>query len=273
MPDKDSEESKETKETAERRMFVELFRYFGFFLSMQSEYNFVMSPQFFSSSVASVPALAASRRTSVYALLALAMFLTLVGIGAGVTFALPIIASGWAFLLIMIEFVLVLTARMWSRTSPLCYIMFGLFPLISGLTITPFLISVLVGYANGATILINATIATVMLAGAAAVLSRMGIDSLGSIGGALFNAVIGLVILGILQLIFPSLRGGPFEVIASGVGILVFSLYLAYDLKRIGQMEGAGVAPVLLALSLYLDAFNLFISVVRFMVAIGGRRR
>lgn len=257
-------------------MFLGLFGLLGFFgclFPMHLEYHFVMISPFFSSSVSSAPALAASRRTSVYALFALAMFLTLVGIGAGVTFALPIIASGWAFLLLLVEFALVLTARMWARTSPLNYIMFGLFPLISGLTITPFLMSVLVGYANGATILINAAIATVMLAGAAALLSRMGIDSLGSIGGVLFNAVIGLVILGILQLIFPSLRGGPFEVIASGVGILVFSLYLAYDLKRIGQMEGAGVAPVLIALSLYLDAFNLFISVVRFMVAIGGRRR
>jgi FtsH-binding integral membrane protein len=201
------------------------------------------------------------------------MVLTLVGIGAGVTFAQPIIDSGWAFLLLIFQFALVLTARMWSRTTPLNYIMFGLFPLISGLTITPFLISVLTGYANGATILLNAAVATVLLSAAAAVLARMGIDSLGSVGGMLFNAVIGLVILGILQLIFPSLRGGPFEVIVSGAGILIFTFFLAYDLRRIGQMHAAGESPILLALSLYLDAFNLFLSVVRFMVAIGGRRR
>ena len=232
-----------------------------------------MIPSFTSYTRTSAPALTGSRRSSVYTLFALAMILTAVGIGAGVTFALPIIASGWAFGLILVQFALVLTARMWSRTAPLNYFMFALFPLISGLTITPFLISVLTGYANGATILVNAVIATVLLSGAAALLARMGIDSLGSIGGLLFNAVIGLVILGILQLVFPSLRGGPFEVIVSGVGILTFSVFLAYDIRRLGQMEAAGESPVLLALSLYLDAFNLFISVVRFMVAIGGRRR
>ncbi|MDD5055768.1 MAG: Bax inhibitor-1 family protein [Candidatus Peribacteraceae bacterium] len=232
-----------------------------------------MSLPFTSSTGTAASALTGSRRFSVYALFAVAMALTLVGIGAGVTFAQPIIDSGWALLLILFQFALVLTARMWSRTSPLNYFMFGLFPLFSGLTITPFLISVLTGYANGGTILLNAAIATVLLSGSAAVLARMGIDSLGSIGGILFNAVIGLVILGILQLIFPSLRGGPFEVIVSGAGILTFSLFLAYDLRRLGQMHAAGESPVLLALSLYLDAFNLFLSVVRFMVAIGGRRR
>ena len=90
---------------------------------------------------------------------------------------------------------------------------------------------------------------------------------------ALLFGLIGLLILGILQLFVPALRSTQFELILSGGGVLLFASFLAFDLQRIWQLGRAGANPFQLALSLYLDIFNLFLYVVRFMLAISGNRR
>ena len=95
----------------------------------------------------------------------------------------------------------------------------------------------------------------------------------GTVGRFMFNTLIGLVFFTVLQIFFPSLRGSGIEMIVSGVGIVTFGLFLAYDVQRLRRSVAFGESPFLLALSLYLDIFNLFLYVVRFMLAFGGRRR
>lgn len=217
--------------------------------------------------------LSASEFSSAYWLVALSLLFTGAGVFFGAAFALPILVSGWIFILFIAEIVLILSAPVWSRTAPLNYILFFAFPFISGLTITPFLLSVLVSYANGAIILLNATIATTFLTLAAAVFARSTTMNIGqSIGRILLQSLIGLIVFAILQIFFPSLRGSSFEVVVSGFGIIVFSLFLAWDMQRLSLSE-KGSSPFLLALSLYLDIFNLFLYVVRFMLAMSGNRR
>lgn len=205
-------------------------------------------------------------------LLALALGLTVFGVYLGATWALPIIASGWIFFLFILELGILWTAPAWSRSSPLNFILFCLFPILSGMTLTPVIVSVLAGYANGASILFNALISTVLLTGAAAVTASMSRDLGGSIGRFLFQSLIGLVVFGLLQLFFPALRGTGFEMILSGVGIVTFSLFLAYDIQRLTR-RGDAYSPFLLAINLYLDIFNLFLYVLRFILATSGRRR
>jgi FtsH-binding integral membrane protein len=211
--------------------------------------------------------------SQVYGLFALAMGVTLVGVYAGMTFALPLISSGWIFLLLLVELGLVFTAQMWMRSSPLNIILFLLFPFLSGLTVTPFLMSVISGYANGAAILLNAAVSTALLSGAAAVFALTTSADLGFMARGLFFALIGLLIFSLLQVFVPSLRSGEIEMLVSGAGVVIFALFLAYDIQRVHQMAGIGASPFMLALSLYLDIFNLFLYVVRFMLAISGNRR
>jgi FtsH-binding integral membrane protein len=219
-------------------------------------------------------ALSSGGRAKVYGLVALALLITLFGVFAGISFALPLIASGWVFILFVLELAIVFTARFWIRSSPLNFILFLCFPFLSGLTITPFLLGVIDSYANGAVILLNAAIATTLLTAAAALVASMTRANIGSvIGPILFNALIGLIIFGILQIFIPALRGTGFEMIVSSVGIVTFGGFLAYDLQRLQRSMLAGESPFILALSLYLDIFNLFLYIVRFMLAFGGRRR
>jgi len=89
----------------------------------------------------------------------------------------------------------------------------------------------------------------------------------------MFNALIGLIVFGLLQLFIPALQGPGFEMIISGAGIVVFSLFLAYDIQRLRRGTAVGESAFFLALSLYLDIFNLFLYILRFMMVTAGRRR
>lgn len=208
-----------------------------------------------------------------YALLALAFLFTALGVFVGAVFALPIIASGWVMVLLLLELGIIWTAPRWSQSSPLNLFLFIVFPFFSGLTATPFLMHVLGSYVNGASILLNASIATMLLCIASAIMAMNAERNLSlSYGGILIRALLGLIVFAIAQLFFPALRTGVPELIVTGIGIIVFVIFLAVDMQRLLQ-SGRSESPFLLALSLYLDIFNLFMHVVRFMLAWGGGRR
>jgi FtsH-binding integral membrane protein len=210
----------------------------------------------------------------VYALVALALALTAFGVFIGAAFAGFILSSGYLLFILILELILVVTARAWSRSFPLNYLLFAVFPILSGISVTPLIISIVAGYINGPAILLNATLSTMFLTAAAAVLAlTSSTDFGGLIGRFLFQALIGLIFFGVLQLIFPALRGSGIDMIVSGVGIVVFSLFLVVDMQRVQQGSAYGDSPFMMALSLYLDIFNLFLYVLRFMSAMSGRRR
>lgn len=214
-----------------------------------------------------------SREAEVYGLFALSMALTAVGVLIGIQYAPVILTSGIHFMFLFAELGLIFTAGLWMNKSPLNVFLFGLFPLLSGFTITPYLLSVLTGYANGGTILLHAFAATVFMAGAAAVFARTTSWNLGVLGKALFMGLIGLIVLGLAQIFVPALRTTQFELLLSGAGVMFFAVFTAYDIQRIQHLSKRGMNPFLLALSLYLDIFNLFLFVLRFMLVIAGNRR
>jgi len=218
-------------------------------------------------------ALARSTESVAYGLLALALGWTALGVFLGMRFAPALLSSGVHVVLLVAELVLVFTARLWMDRAPLNYLLFALFPVLSGITVTPYLLFVLAGYANGGTILLNAAVATGFMAAAAAVFARTTPWDLGVLGRGLFFALLGLVAFALLQIFVPALRTTRAELMISGAGIAIFGLFTAYDLQRISALGRAGANPFLLALSLYLDIFNLFLYILRFMLAFSGNRR
>jgi FtsH-binding integral membrane protein len=96
--------------------------------------------------------------------------------------------------------------------------------------------------------------------------------SLVGIGGFLSMAVIGLLVALVLNIFLPS---GPFGLILSIAGVVIFTALTAYNVQRIqagdfvaryGTVEKAAVIG---ALSLYLDFVNIFL----FLLRIFGSRR
>lgn len=218
-------------------------------------------------------ALSASTESQVYLLFALAMGLTVLGVFLGIQYAQILLGTGLHFVLLIVELALIFSASFWMNRSPLNYVLFALFPLSSGITVTPYLMAVLAGYANGGTILMNALGATATLSLGAALFARTTSRNLSVFSRGLLFALLGLIVLGIFQLFIPSLRGTTMELLLSGGGIVIFGGFLAVDIQRIQEMGRYGANPFMLALSLYLDIFNLFMSVLRFMVALSGDRR
>ncbi len=200
------------------------------------------------------------------------MGLTLLGVYVGMNFADTLLSTGMHVFFVIAELALIVTATWWSRSSPLNIFLFALFPLLSGITVTPYILSVLYGLANGPAILLNAVAATVGISLSAAALARLA-PGLNAWGSSLFYGVIGLLFLSVFQIFFPGLRTPGFELVISGAGIVVFALFAAFDIQRIRRMGTLGANPFTLALSLYLDIFNLFLYVLRFMSVLSGERR
>ncbi|MBT4119891.1 MAG: hypothetical protein HOG89_00895 [Candidatus Peribacter sp.] len=214
-----------------------------------------------------------STEAQIYGLFALALALTCVGILIGLQFSAVLMNTGIHFFFLIAELGLIFSARFWMDKSPLNYVLFGLFPLLSGFTITPYILSVLAGYANGGTILMNAFSSTVFMAGASAVFARTTSWDLGGLGKAMIFGLIGLIGLSLLQLFVPALRTTGMELAISGFGVVFFAIFTAYDVQRIAKLGKMGANPFMLALSLYLDIFNLFLYVLRFMLVLYGNRR
>lgn len=214
-----------------------------------------------------------STEAAVYSLFALAMGLTVGGVFLGMVFAQELLASGMQLAFVVAELAIIFSSRLWMNRSPLNVMLFVLFPLLSGLTVTPYLLMILSGYENGSAILFNALVSTTFMGLAAAVFARTTSWNLSVFGRSLLFAVIGLIGLGILQIFFPGLRTPAFELFLSGAGVAVFAFFTAFDLQRIQEQGRMGANPFMLALSLYLDIFNLFLYVLRFMTALSGNRR
>lgn len=101
------------------------------------------------------------------------------------------------------------------------------------------------------------TAATTLVMGVAGVLYP-GFFS--RIGGALFMALIGLLVVRVIGLFVPSLGNmSVIDYIAAGI----FSLYIGYDMHRASVMPHTLDNAVDAALSLYLDIINLFLSLLR----------
>src|SRR3989338_2462781 len=210
-------------------------------------------------------ALSVNAEARVYGLLCLAMLLTLVGVFFGMASAQVLLRSGVHLFFLLAELAIIFTSGFWANRSPLNYILFAAFPLLSGFTVTPYILYVLAGFTNGSVILFDAALTTVFMTAAAAVFAKTTSLNLAGMRGVLFMGLIGLIVISILQIFFRSLQ--QLEIVIAGFGVLLFAAFISYDIQRTQTLARSGGNPFLLALSLYLDIFNLFLYVVRFMIA------
>jgi uncharacterized protein len=119
---------------------------------------------------------------------------------------------------------------------------------------------------------ITAFLAASAMFGAAAVYGATTQRSLTSLGGFLFMGMIGLLVASVLNLFLGS---GPLGWVISLIGVIVFTVYTAYDVQRISYGDYAASlgsvekASVLGAIHLYINFVNIFLFLLRLM---GSRR-
>lgn len=174
--------------------------------------------------------------------------------------------NSWSLYVVWgLELVLIFTSRSWSTKTPLNRVLFFAFAFLTGISLSPILL-----YASlvaGPAIITKALAATALSFVAAAVLGHTTSMDLSKLRGFLFIGLIGLIIVGILGIFFP--WNNDFELVFSGFGVLLFTGYTMYDFQKIKNYPENRYVDA--ALRIYLDIFNLFIFILRLLIALNGR--
>lgn len=163
-----------------------------------------------------------------------------------------------------VELLIIFTAKTWSKKTPINRFLFAGFAFISGITIAP-LISIVLTIPAGPAILAKALIATGFMFTATALIGYTTKKSLSGMRGFLMMALIGMIIVSVLGIFIP--WGNTFELVFSGFGIIIFSGFTMYDFQKIKSYPEDMYIEA--ALALYLDIFNLFIYILRLLLAFG----
>ena len=204
-----------------------------------------------------------------YWLLALSMLPTIAGALAGMQLnfialfkAAPIMTPLLMFG-VMIGSLFVVTRLRDSAWGVLA--LFG-FTFIAGLMLAPIL-SVALGFRNGGQLVGLAGGMTAAIFFAMAAIATVSKRDFSFLGKFLF---IGLVLLIVASLANLFLHVPAFSVTISAIAVLLFSAYLLHDVSRI--VRGGETNYITATLNLFLDVYNIFISLLNILMIFSGQR-
>lgn len=198
---------------------------------------------------------------------ALAILVSTLGVWVGFTYLIEtfINTPGLIWIVFIAELALIFTSSIWSTKRPLNYYLFSLFAFLTGVTLTPLLL--MAAMTAGSAVIVKALLATVLMFAATGAIGWTTNKSLAGMRGFLMATLIGMVIIGVIGIFIP--WGSNFEMIYSGIGVLLFSGYTMYDFQRIKSYPEDRYIDA--ALNIYLDVFNLFIFILRLMISLSDR--
>ncbi len=172
--------------------------------------------------------------------------------------------SSWYWGLVILEFALLFGLyAVKDKPGINLAVLFG-FTFVSGLTITPLLASVFAMPA-GASIVAQAFLMTSIAFGGISMFALTTKKDFSAMGKMLFIALIIMVVAAVLNIFL----GSPMLQLAiAGGGAILFSAFILYDTQQI--IKGGFSSPIEAAIALYLDFFNLFISLLQLLAAFSG---
>jgi len=200
---------------------------------------------------------------SVLRTFALSLAVAFLGTMAG-AFVVP---PGLFMPLMILEFVMLISAFFFRRRKAVSYAFLYIFTFISGITLYP-----IVAYylsTSGANVVGMAFASTTVVFTGIAIYAAKSKHNFSFLGGFLLAAILALVAISIYNIFLPLSSTGMLAY--SFIGVLVFSGYVLFDISR---MKHYGVRPEdvpLMALNLYLDFVNLFISILRILGILSSR--
>jgi modulator of FtsH protease len=202
-----------------------------------------------------------------YWLLALSMVPTVLGAWIGVTTGImntmgvgmsAIVFLGGAF-----GFIYAIEKTKQSTTG--VYLLLG-FTFFMGLMLSR-LLSAILGFANGPSLIMTAFGGTAVVFGAMATLATVIKRDLSGMGKFLF---IGAIMLIVAMLINIFLQSTALMLTLSVLAIGIFSAFMLYDMKRV--IDGGETNYISATLAIYLDVYNVFQSLLSILGIVGGER-
>ncbi|MDR1994162.1 Bax inhibitor-1/YccA family protein [Azonexus sp.] len=216
-----------------------------------------------------VPTLGQNRvLRNTYMLLALSMIPTVIGAMVGIQLQFSFLAGSpfMAFLL----FLGIAWGFMYgierNKNSGLGVALLLAFTFFMGLMLSRIL-QVALGFSNGASMITLAAGGTGAVFFTMATIASVSKRDFSNMGKFLFVGMI-VVLLAIVANIF--LQIPALSLAISAVAVLVFSAYILYDLSRI--VQGGETNYVSATLAVYLDVYNVFISLLNLIMAFTGER-
>jgi len=198
-----------------------------------------------------------------YWLLALSMIPTVLGAFTG-------ISLGIAFTGIMgfVIFLAVAFGFMWAiqknKDSGLGVALLLGFTFFMGLMLTP-LLTMTLGYSNGASLIMTAFGGTAVVFAVMASIATTTKRDFSGMGSWLMAGVV-VLLLAVVANIF--LQMSVLSIVISVLAIGIFSAFILYDVQRI--VNGGETNYVTATLSIYLNVFNIFSSLLRLLGIVGG---
>lgn len=174
----------------------------------------------------------------------------------------------FALMLAQLALVVALSFFLTRLSYPVAALLFLLYSCLTGVTLSSiFLIF------TQSSIFATFLIASAMFI-AMSVYGYLTRADLTTLGNLLFMVLIGLIVAMLINLFLKSSR---FEMVISGIGVLLFTLLIAVDTQKIkliaqqlmAQQESISKIALVGALTLYLDFLNLFL----FLLSFTGQRR
>lgn len=173
--------------------------------------------------------------------------------------------GSWLLFLIL-EIGLMIGAYALREKPGINFVMLYGFTFVTGLAISP-IINILTVTGNGNVILqaLGATAGLTIALSAYALTTKRDFSGLAPY---LFVAVIGLIIVGLLNLIFHSTL---IQYVLMYAGVLIFSFYLIFDVQRAKKFENTVGNAIALTISIYLDILNLFLYLLQIFLSFQDR--
>lgn len=146
-----------------------------------------------------------------------------------------------------------------SRRSPgLALVLFYGFTLLIGFEIGP-LLQAYLRLPNGHAVVFEAAMTTALGMGAMALIAQVARFNWQRVYSYAFFALIGLVIVGVLSMFVYFIHPGLY----AWATLAIFSVLLLVDFMRLRDTGAMYLSPVPLALSIYLDALNIFMALLQ----------
>ncbi len=192
-----------------------------------------------------------------YQLFAASLMAAAVGAYIGMDMAASIVKWYWG--LVILEFAFLFGIYLTKSKPGLNLVMLFAFTFMTGITLTPLLSSIL-ALPAGASIVTNAFLLTGVAFGGISLFAINTKRDFTYMGKFLFIALIILIVGGVINIFLGS---SLLQVAIAGVGALLFSAFILFDTQNI--IKGNFSSPVEAAIALYLDALNLFISLLEIL--------
>ncbi|HEY8050728.1 MAG TPA: Bax inhibitor-1 family protein [Ramlibacter sp.] len=202
-----------------------------------------------------------------YWLLALSMIPTVLGAWVGIATGITTMLTNGLGLLVFFggAFAFMFAIEKTKNSSAGVGVLLG-FTFFMGLMLSR-LIAVILGFSNGTSLIMTAFGGTAGVFFVMATLSTIIKRDLSGMAKFLFVGALALMIGSVISVFFPTTTG---MLVISVMAIGIFSAYMLYDLKRI--VDGGETNYITATLALYLDAFNVFQSLLMLLGIFGGDR-